>query len=46
MKILFCPKCHQRVQIPSFFDKINIKGNARIKIKCGHCKKGEVTING
>lgn len=43
MKPLFCPKCHKRIILPKFLDKVNIQGN--INLKCGDEKcKGIVKI--
>jgi DNA-directed RNA polymerase subunit RPC12/RpoP len=43
-KNYFCPRCHRPVKVPDFIFKAKITG--KIKIKCGNCKKGEITING
>lgn len=38
IKIIFCNKCHKRIQLPDFLLKANINGN--IRLKCGNCKNG------
>jgi len=44
-KIVFCPICHRRIDLPEFIKKSNIKSD-RINVTCGNCKKGKVKING
>lgn len=39
----FCPRCHRRVQLPSFLKTARIGGS--IRVSCG-CKKGVVVIKG
>lgn len=42
--ILFCNRCHRRVEVPKWIRAGNIKG--KVKIRCPHCKKGEVEFQG
>jgi DNA-directed RNA polymerase subunit RPC12/RpoP len=41
--ILFCPRCHRRVELP-FKGNVKIKGTMRIA--CGWCKKGKIIVKG
>ena len=38
-KLLFCPKCHRRMQIPIQGD---FKIPGKLTINCSHCGKGVV----
>jgi hypothetical protein len=40
MKILFCNKCHKRIQIPAMFTGGNINAPKGVKLGCGdkNCK--------
>lgn len=42
-EIMFCPACHQRVELP-FKGGMNILGTMRIA--CGKCKRGLIVIEG
>ena len=41
--IYFCPKCHQKIEVPAFLRQGNVKG--KINLECSHCKKGKVIID-
>lgn len=38
MKIIFCSKCHRKLEIPKFLQQGNIKVESHINLECGHCK--------
>lgn len=41
--ILYCPRCHRRVQSP-FVGGVRMVG--KITINCSHCGKGKIVIKG
>ncbi len=44
MKTLFCPRCHHQVRSSFDLSKVKLGPEAKIRIKCGNCGKGEVLI--
>ena len=40
----FCPRCHKMIVIPEFLKKDNVVIKGEVKVNCGNCKKGFVTI--
>lgn len=43
-KPLFCPICHKKIEIPKWLRSGNIECN-NVNLKCGYCKKGQVTVD-
>lgn len=42
--VIFCRRCHQRIEPPDFLNKGNIKVGGKVVLTCGNCKKGRVTL--
>lgn len=42
MKLYFCPRCHRRID--KSLGNIKLEKKAKIIVKCGFCKKGQVEL--
>lgn len=43
-KIYFCPRCHRKMEIPTWILNGKVKAPNGVNIGCGNCKKGKIKV--